>query len=243
MTPSAPVIAVAQLRFGAEVAADEPRAQSAQVLGRAGLRVADDRDDVVATGAQEARDAAADEPGGTGDDDRSRRHESGPPSAGSVDRRVRSDRLEPGLDRPQEGGRLGAVVRPVVDGEDHVHDRADGDDVAVGRLEHDGALGDRLHGQDRDLRDVDDRHRQVRAEPAGVVDRERAAAVVLEAELARPGARGDLGDRAVQAADRELVDVADDRHEEPVVDGDGDAHVDPPLGQEAVSVQWALKAG
>ena len=60
---------LAQLRFGAEIAADEPRAQPAQVLGSAGLRVADDRDDVVASGAQEARDATADEPGGTGDDD------------------------------------------------------------------------------------------------------------------------------------------------------------------------------
>ena len=99
---------------------------------------------------------------------------------------------------------------------------------------HDRPLGDRLHRQDRDLGDVDDRHRQVRAEPAGVVDGECAAAVVVELELAGPGACGDLGDRVVQAADRELVDVADDRNEQPVVDRHGDPHVDPTLGQEAV---------
>ena len=97
-----------------------------------------------------------------------------------------------------------------------------------------GALGDRLHRQDRDLRDVDDRHRQVRAEPAGVVDGERAAAVVVEAELAGRARAGDLGDGLVEAADRELVDVADDRDEEAVVDGDRDAHVDAALGEDAV---------
>ena len=76
----------------------------------------------------------------------------------------------------------------MVDGEDHVHDRADRDDVTVRGLEDDGALGDRLHRQDRDLGDVDDRHRQVGPEPAGVVDGERAPAVVLETELAGPRA-------------------------------------------------------
>ena len=59
------------------------------------------------------------------------------------------------------------------------------------------------------------------------------AAVVVEPELARAGAGGDLGDGAVEPADRELVDVADDRHEQPVVDRDGDAHVDPALGERA----------
>src|SRR5438034_8625724 len=150
----------------------------------------------------------------------------------SVDRRLRPDPLEPGLDRPQERCRLRAVVRAVVDGEDHVHDRPDRDDVALGGLAHDGSLGDGLHGQDCDLGDIDDRHGQVRAEPARVVDGQRAPAVVVELELAGAGARGDLRDSPVQATDREPVDVANDRHEEPVVDGDGDAHVDPSLGEQ-----------
>src|SRR6476661_4264124 len=115
----------------------------------------------------------------------------------SVDRRVGPDRLEPVLDGPQEGGRLGSVVGPVVDGQDHVHHRADRDDVAVRGLEDDGALGDRFHRQDRDLGDVDDRHRQVGPEPAGVVDGEGAAAVVLETELAGPRATRDLRDGTV----------------------------------------------
>src|SRR6185369_17056579 len=118
----------------------------------------------------------------------------------SVDRRVGPDRFEPVLDGPKEGGRLGSVVGTVVDGEDHVHHRADGDDVPVRGLEDDGALGDRLHRQDRDLGHVDDRHRQVGAEPAGVVDGERAAAVVLQAELAGSRRTRDLRDGAVQAA-------------------------------------------
>src|SRR6188472_1870342 len=123
----------------------------------------------------------------------------------SVDRRVGPDRLEPVLDGPQEGGRLGSVVGSVVDGEDHVHHRADRDDVAVRCLEDDGALGDRLHRQDRNLGDVDDRHREVGSEPAGVVDREGAAAVILETELAGPCAARDVRDGPVQATDRELV--------------------------------------
>src|SRR6478736_9971132 len=53
----------------------------------------------------------------------------------SVDRRVGPDRLEPVLDGPQEGGRLGPIVGSVVDGEDHVHHRADRDDVTIRGLE------------------------------------------------------------------------------------------------------------
>src|SRR6478672_3029991 len=146
----------------------------------------------------------------------------------SVDRRVGPDRLEPVLDGPQEGGRLGPVIRSVVDGEDHVHHRADRDDVTVRGFEDDGALGDRLHRQDRDLGNVDDRHRQVGPEPAGVVDGEGAAALVLETDLAGPRATRDLRDGTVQPADRELVDIAHDRNDQPVVDGDRDAHVHAP---------------
>ena len=101
-----------------------------------------------------------------------------------------------------------------------------------GRLEDHRALGDRLHRQDRDLGDVDDRHREVRAEPAGVVDGERRAAEVVDPELPDPSAGRDIGDGMVEPADAELVDVADDRDDEPVVDGDRDAHVDAPLCDE-----------
>src|SRR5262245_32666017 len=44
---------------------------------------------------------------------------------GSVDGRLRPDRLQPLLDVPQQGRAAGAIVRPVVDAQDHVHDRPD----------------------------------------------------------------------------------------------------------------------
>ncbi len=45
---------------------------------------------------------------------------------------------------------------------------------------------------------------------------------------------GHVGDRDVQAVDRELVRVADDRHDQPVVDRHGHADVDPALGHQAL---------
>ena len=101
-------------------------------------------------------------------------------------------------------------------------------------VDDDRALGDRLHRHDPDLGDVEDRHDEVRAEVAGVVDGERAAAEVVEPELVRPGAVGDVGDRDVEAVDRERVGVADDRHDQALVDRDRDPDVDPALGQQAL---------
>ena len=47
------------------------------------------------------------------------------------------------------------------------------------------------------------------------------------------GPPGDLGDCLVEPVDRELVGVADHRHDQPVVDRNRDADVDPALGQQA----------
>src|SRR5689334_23521730 len=65
-----------------------------------------------------------------------------------VDRRVRADRLQPLLDVAEEGRASGAIVGPVVDAEDHVHDRPDRDDVAFRCRHDDRALRDRLHRDD-----------------------------------------------------------------------------------------------
>ena len=78
--------------------------------------------------------------------------------------------------------------------------------------------------------------RQDRAEPAGVVDREGAALEVFEAQLVRPGPRGQVLDGTVEAVDRQLVGVVDYRHDQTVLHGDGDADVDAALSEQAPSV-------
>src|SRR2546425_7604846 len=119
----------------------------------------------------------------------------------SVDRGVRTDALEPGLDVRDEAADLGAVGRPMVEGHRDVHDRADGYDIAVGGPTHDRALDDRLHVHDDDLGGVDDRLAGHRAEPARVVDGDRAALQVRQLQSIRPSPAGDVQDGAVQAGD------------------------------------------
>ena len=123
----------------------------------------------------------------------------------------------------------------MVDGEDHVHDRPDGDDVAVrasrrttGRLVIASIV--RMATSGTLMIGI------VRLEPNQPV---LSIVNVLPPKSSRRSlparARaGDVGDRPVQAADRELVDVADDRHQQAVVDRDRDAHVDAPLGEDAL---------
>ena len=148
-----------------------------------------------------------------------------------------------GLDVAQEGAPPGAVVRSMVDGQDHVHHRPDRDDVALGRLATTGRLviasivriptsGTLMIGI-------------VRFEPNQPVLSivKVAAAEVIELELAgpRPAATSAI------ARLRPLIESWSasriDRDEQPVVDGHGDAHVDRRLASSPPSVQWALKVG
>ena len=122
----------------------------------------------------------------------------------------------------------------MVDAEDHVHDRPDGDHVAIRSRDDDGALRDRLHRDDPDLGDVQDRHHEVRAEVARVVDRERPAAEIIDAQLAGLCPSRDVGDRQVQAVDRELVRIANDRNDQAVVKRDSDTDVHPALGHQTL---------
>ena len=129
----------------------------------------------------------------------------------------------------------GAVVGPMVDAQDHVHHRPDRDDVAVRRLDARPAAcvmssivriatsGTLMIGIVR-LLPSQPVLSTVNVPPPNVVD----------PELVGAGPGRDVGDRAVEAGDRELVDVAHDRHDEPVVDRDRDAHVDPALRDEAL---------
>src|SRR5437867_4829762 len=132
-----------------------------------------------------------------------------------VDRRVRANRFEPGLDVPEEGGPARTIVRAVIDAEDHVHHGPDRDHVAVRRRDDDRALRDRLHRDDAHLGDVEDRHHEVRPQIAGVVDRERSPTEVVDPELVDAGSVGDVEDRHVQSVDRQLVGIADDRDDQP----------------------------
>src|SRR6478672_6053968 len=139
----------------------------------------------------------------------------------------RVDGLQPALDLGHELARLRTVGGAVVEAKAHEHLRADGDRVAGQRFDDDRALADRLEGQDADLRRVDDRRRDDRAGPAGVVEREGAALDVVELEAAAAGPVGEIPDLAVEAMDRQPVRIVDDRHDQAVLDRYGHAQVHP----------------
>ena len=95
----------------------------------------------------------------------------------------------------QERRRVCTVEGAVVPRQCEMADVVDGDRVlAVGTLDHDGLLADAVGGEDRDLRLVDDRQRQLGAERTHVRDGEGAADDFVRAELlalrAAPRGRG-----------------------------------------------------
>src|SRR5687767_11752593 len=94
----------------------------------------------------------------------------------------RQGRLEQPLERLEELGRVGAVNHAMVGRESHAAALA-GHDLAV---DDDRLVKDRPDGQDRRLWRVDDRVELLDAVHAQVGDRERAALVVLDLELAGP---------------------------------------------------------
>ena len=57
----------------------------------------------------------------------------------------------------------------------------------------------------------------------GIRDRERAALHFVRLELLRPRARGEILDAAAEPEHVLLVRVADDRHDQPGLERDGDA--------------------
>ena len=117
--------------------------------------------------------------------------------------------------------------------ERQVRHRPDRDRV----VDDDRPLLDRADAENRDLRLVDDRHPELRAELPGVGDGERAAVHFFGLELLRARAIGDVGDRAAQAEQVLLVGVLDDRHDQAALERDRDAEVDVLLVDDVVAVE------
>ena len=92
-------------------------------------------------------------------------------------------------------------------------------------VDDDGPLLDVADAENRDLRLVDDRHAEQRAEHAGfvIVNVPPDTSSGLSCLLARAG--GEIGDRAAQAEQILLVGVLDDRDDQAPVERDGDADV------------------
>mgnify|MGYP003693659299 CR=1 FL=1 len=93
-----------------------------------------------------------------------------------------------------------------------------------------------MDAEDRRLRRIDDRRRQHRAEHAAVADRVSAAGELLDRELAVLGALAEIGDRGFDLGDRQLIGVADDRHDQPARAADGDADVEVAVIDDVVAV-------
>ena len=113
-----------------------------------------------------------------------------------------------------------------------VHHRPDLD-LAVDR---DRTVLRLVQPENADLRIVDDRRRDERAEHAAVRDRERAAGEVVHRQLAVARALGDRRDVARDLEHALAVGVLDVRHDEPGVGRDGDAHVHIMLVDDRVAV-------
>ena len=77
-----------------------------------------------------------------------------------------------------------------------------------------------------DLRLVDDRRADERAEHARVGDRERPVLDFVRIEPLGARAIGEIVERARETGEREVVGVLDDGDDEPPVERDGDADVD-----------------
>ncbi|PZS39412.1 MAG: hypothetical protein DLM62_08450, partial [Pseudonocardiales bacterium] len=131
----------------------------------------------------------------------------------------------------QERGGGRAVEDPVIDRQGELDHRPPGQLP----ITDDRFLGSRPDGEDGRLGRVDDRSEVVDAEHAEVADREGTASEFLRGQL--PGA-GPLREHACLGGDLAqalAVCVADDRDDEPVAEGDGDAHVDPPVQNDLVA--------
>src|SRR4051812_37831541 len=112
-----------------------------------------------------------------------------------------------------------AVIRAQPDG------HALADDDLVLRVD-DRFFHDRADGDDEGLRRVNDRGEALDAVAAEVRDGDRAAGVFVGLELLGAGTAGEVLDRFADLAERFLLRVADDRRDEAFLDGDGNAEID-----------------
>src|SRR6185436_15015116 len=89
----------------------------------------------------------------------------------------------------------------------------------------DGLFHDRADGEDERLRRVDDRAELLDAIRAEVRDGDRAADVFVRLELLVAGARREVLHGLADFAERLFLRVADDGCHETFLDGDGDAEI------------------
>src|SRR5438093_2635877 len=116
--------------------------------------------------------------------------------------------LDAGLHVVEKSRRRQAVDDAMVERHGEVHDRANPNGVT----DHDRAPADRLGAQDRGLGLVDDGLARDRAEGAGVVQREGAAAHVLRPQRLAACPRGEVVDRMRQVDGPHQVGVLDGGH-------------------------------
>ena len=147
--------------------------------------------------------------------------------------------LEPVLDAGHEVVRHRTIDQAVIETEGEEPHRPDRNGI----VDHDGALLDGADTEDRDLRLVDDRQAELRAEPAGVGDREGTVFHLVRLELLGPRAVGEIGDCAAQPEQVLLVRRLHDRDNQAPLEGDCDADVDVLLVDDPVVVSDALRTG
>ncbi|MNM68848.1 hypothetical protein D3C81_804160 [compost metagenome] len=97
-----------------------------------------------------------------------------------------------------------------------------------------------MHAQDGRLWRVDDRGRQHGAEGAAVRDREGTARQVVQGQLAFFGFRAEFTDFFLDVGDRQLVRVADDRHDQAAWRTDSDADVEVAVVNDVVAVNGSV---
>ena len=119
------------------------------------------------------------------------------------------------LDLRHEAVGVGPVHQAVVEGQREVAHGPDGDGVVA----HHRPLLDGPDPEDGHLRLVDDRRAEEAAEDAGVRDGEGPALHLLDLELLRARAVGEVVHGAGEAEHVLLVGVVDDGHDEAPVEG------------------------
>ena len=121
---------------------------------------------------------------------------------------------------------MDAVDHAVIIRERHVHDRVNRHQVVALVLDDDDALLDGTETENRDVGLRDDRAADEVAAAAGVRDGERLAGEVVGGEVSRSSSLCDVGDRARDATNGQVVGVADHGDDQALVGVDGDANVD-----------------
>ena len=108
--------------------------------------------------------------------------------------------------------------------------------AVVGRAPRSGESAHRVGREDRDLRDVDDGHRDDRAERARIGDGERAARDIVRLQVPLACALRDFTDLRGERTETQRVGIVHDRHDEvDVSEVDCDSEVHRVVGRDRVT--------